>query len=443
LIARIAFLLLLLLPAEAQAKEALILKSATPHVSAPELPDISQYTLDWVNSHIPERAPSKLTVTPIYKVKEFREFTEGNRALEWVKRQDTFPKLILIKSGVATLEDIYTQIDKQYITKTDVADYLVKLPIVVSPKATLIISHSEARASVKLSTQAGALIINQGQLFIINSDVTGWDESKKNPVAYESDEIFRPFIVGFSRSKSYFYGSRFQSLGYFAPKAYGIVFSITSDGDSADYDQTDMPKAWLINNSFEKIYYGFYCYYADDIVIIDNRYTDNIVYGIDPHDYSNRLIIANNHVTGTREKHGIIVSREVDNSWIIGNTSNNNKGAGFMLDRQSSDNLIAYNVATHNGSDGISIYESPDNLIYGNIFYSNNKHGIRIRNSTGIISANNVIKQNGQLGTYLYTSTFSAKQRDLKKDFYQATLNYTSFEDQLISNEGGGPVKQS
>ncbi|MFD2980383.1 NosD domain-containing protein, partial [Klebsiella pneumoniae] len=84
-------------------------------------------------------------------------------------------------------------------------------------------------------------------------------------------------------------------------------------------------------------------YETQDFVVKDSTYRDNIVYGIDPHDRSHRLIIAGNTVYGTKKKHGIIVSREVNDSWIINNKSFDNKLSGVVIDRNSVNNLIAYN----------------------------------------------------------------------------------------------------
>src|SRR3546814_16913053 len=60
---------------------------------------------------------------------------------------------------------------------------------------------------------------------------------------------------------------------------------------------------------------------------------NNMIYGIDPHDYSRKLIIAFNSAYGAQKKHGIIGSRGVDDSYFIGNLAFGNHGTGMMLDR--------------------------------------------------------------------------------------------------------------
>ena len=92
--------------------------------------------------------------------------------------------------------------------------------------------------------------------------------------------------------------------------------------------------------------------------LVGNEFTDNVVYAVDPHDRSKRLVIALNTTYGTHKKHGIITSREVDGSWIVGNVSFANHGSGFMLDRDSTDTLIYGNVAFDNEQDGLTLFET-------------------------------------------------------------------------------------
>ncbi len=75
--------------------------------------------------------------------------------------------------------------------------------------------------------------------------------------------------------------------------------------------------------------------------------------------------------TGTKKKHGIIISREVNDSFIFNNRSYDNNLSGLVIDRNSVNNLIAYNEIYKNHTDGITLYESADNLLWGNKVISN------------------------------------------------------------------------
>ena len=158
------------------------------------------------------------------------------------------------------------------------------------------------------------------------------------------------------------------------------------------------------------MYYGFYSYEADDVAIVGNKYVDNAVYAIDPHDRSRRLIIARNETYGSKKKHGIIISREVDDSWIFENHSHHNHGSGIMIDRTSSRNIIANNLSEYNEQDGLTFFESQDNITWGNRFVNNKRNGVKIRNSWDIKMYNDTIVNNGGAPIDIYTADISGRK---------------------------------
>ncbi|MCL1079026.1 right-handed parallel beta-helix repeat-containing protein [Parashewanella spongiae] len=405
-------------------------------IMAPSLPDISMYNLQWVKNKRPKLdSPPTIALEKIYDINAFQEFSKGIRAIEWVKRQTTYPQAIVIKYGVATLDDLVKQVDGKYFQRLADGVYISRLPIIISSKATLIISKDTNADKLLLSQTKGAFILNAGNVFFIETQIIGWDEHRNAPAFFKHKKSFRPFITGQGLSNTHLVASTFKHLGYFQSKSYGVLLtSVPKKHSDAVHDN---PNGWFIDNFFEDIYYGFYSYEAEDTVIVGNTYFDNIVYGIDPHDYSKRLVIANNTTHKTRQLHGIIVSRGVEDSWIFNNKSFDNNGNGVVLDRQSKNNVIAYNHSYNNKGDGITLFESPDALIYGNVIHNNGKHGIRIRNSQHVTSAKNIIKGNGQLGVYIYTADPNGKERGLVLDPYVKKASYASIHDQFIHNKSG------
>jgi poly(beta-D-mannuronate) C5 epimerase len=174
-------------------------------------------------------------------------------------------------------------------------------------------------------------------------------------------------------------------------------------------------------------------------VVKGNTYRDNIVYGIDPHDRSERLIIAENTVFGTKKKHGIIISREVNNSWLINNKSYDNKLSGLVLDRNSVNNLVAYNEIYQNHSDGITVYESSDNLIWGNQVLANQRHGIRLRNSTNIRLYENLSAGNKLSGVYGHIKDLSNTDRNIELDPFDTQVSMIVVGGKLAGN-GSAPL---
>jgi poly(beta-D-mannuronate) C5 epimerase len=187
------------------------------------------------------------------------------------------------------------------------------------------------------------------------------------------------------------------------------------------------------------MYYGFYCYEARDVVIKGNTYRDNVVYGIDPHDRSHGLIIADNSVFGTQKKHGIIISREVNDSWIFNNRVYDNQLSGLVIDRNSVNNLVAYNQIYRNQSDGITVYESPDNLLWGNRIIGNLRHGIRLRNSVNMRLYENLSISNGLTGVYGHIKDLSDTDRNIALDPFDTQVSMLLVGGRLAGN-GSGPL---
>ncbi|WP_372986345.1 right-handed parallel beta-helix repeat-containing protein [Marinobacter sp.] len=401
----------------------------------PELPDVSQYSRDAVEQQLaqrPEGAP-RVSVQRIGDIPALGDFVDQGRAREWVIRQYSHPKAILVDAGRATLDDVYEQVgNPRYMERNDDGSYTVRLPLVVQPEATLVIREE----TLRLSEERGAFMANDGWLFVIDSTITGWREKGNGPATFIRKSEFRPFFVSWGGSETFVLGSTFQHLGYNQSKSYGFTVAQYSEYDNKRL-QRSAPEAWLVESTFSDIYYGFYCYEAENVAIVNNVYHDNIVYGIDPHDYSSHLLIAGNEVYGTREKHGIIISREVNDSWIINNHSYENGLSGIVLDRQSRRNVVARNLVHDNQGDGIGLYESPDNLLWENRLMNNLRNGIRVRNSTNVRVYNNVAALNGTYGVLGQVKDLSATDRNFEEDFYHQAVSMTIVGGNLAANASG------
>lgn len=405
--------------------------------AVPESPDLSRFTVAAIEQKLAAlpAKPARVTVARIFKEVALGDFTDAGRAREWVQRQRSHPSAIFISGGRATLADIYRQLaNPDWFDQVAEGVYIARLPIVIRPDATLLVRDN----TLRLSTDRGAFLINDGHLFLLGSEVAGWNESTRQPMFYRQESEFRPFIVGWGGSETYAAGSRFFSLGYEQSKSYGMSFTQYMDTEQRSLKRAP-PTGWLLESVFEDMYFGFYCYEAEDVVLLRNTFRNNIVYGIDPHDRSSRLLIADNTVVGTRKKHGIIVSREVSDSWIIRNHSHDNALSGIVLDRNSERNLIAWNDTHHNGGDGITLYESADNVIWENQVYANGRNGVRVRNSQGTALYFNRIRFNSSWGVNGQVKLLPDDDRDFEMDPYQPAVSLTLVGGELQGN-GSGPV---
>lgn len=357
-----------------------------------------------------------------------------------------FPNFIYIENGVFDLPSLKARLET--VDSTGLSPitnagriYQVNVPLLIGPGASLVVSSTDVE-ELRLNTRANVYIVNSGNFFLLDSKLTSWDpvSGRPTPRSKEDWNVFSPFYAAWSGSKTYMADSHVVGLGYGNGKSYGITISAGPVNVlKATLDAIPRPTGMLVDTSFSSMYYAFYSYKADDVALIGNEYYDNGIYAIDPHDYSRRLLIAYNTTYGTRVKHGIITSRGVVESRIVGNVSAENRGSGIMLDRQSDNNIVAYNSSFNNGADGMTIYESSCNLLSGNRLHGNGRDGLKIRNSWDLLVGQNVMENNAGFGVNVYSSriedTPEAKHRNFELDPYSRYANVIAVENLMSRNK--------
>lgn len=404
-------------------------------LNAPTLPDLAPYTAAAVQAKLRSKPVGRVRYQRLVEAIELSEFTGSDgRIVEWAARQPSNPRAILIEGGTMTPRDLARALPAEHFEETAPGVFILRMPLIVARGAVL---HIDAKThDFRMSEERGAFLVNDGQLFITDSALTAWREKDQGPATFRDGSKFRPFLLSWGGTETYIVGSTLSSLGYDKSKSYGVSISQYSPGLAKRVPRA-APSAWLIDSEFVDNWYGFYCYEAEDVVILRNVYRDNIVYGIDPHDFSKRLIIAENEAYGTKKKHGIIVSREVNDSWIFRNRAYRNGLSGIVLDRSSSNNVVADNVAFDNRSDGITIYESADNLLWNNHAVGNQRHGIRVRNSVRVRLYNNRCIGNGATGIYGHIKDLRGTDRNMSLDPFAPFVSMVVVGGQLTHNRSG------
>lgn len=359
----------------------------------------------------------------------------------------TAPEVIVIENGKAdlpTLADFLKDRGYDDYLVREGKTYTLRRPLVIGPKAVLIVTGDDV-SELRLSTQAGAFLVNAGKLYMSDTGLVGWNEEKNEPMwaHYEDKRNFRPFLTSWSQSEIYMGNSDVIALGYGNGKSYGLSLSA---GPSAWFkfgndNQAARPTGIIVDNSFRNMLYGFYSYEADDVVLSGNEYVDNVVYGVDPHDRSRRLAIGYNTAYDTHKKHGIIISREVNDSIIFGNITFDNKGTGIMLDRDSNGTLVYGNTTFHNAQEGMTLFESDCEIIAANHVFENKGSGFRIRNSYNIGLYHNDIKDNKSAGISAYSATLKGdpvhQHRDFGLDPYDELTTLTAVGNTIEANGTG------
>lgn len=399
----------------------------------PVLPDISSYTVENIKNTIPDLKEGSVTIENLNK--GFRKLRAQSDIFgDMQERLD--PLAIVLNDGVHSLDGLVKKIDDYSILeKTEDGEFILHVPLSIRAESTFIIQEGE---TLYLNSNSGGILSNFGTLYIIDATVMGWNLEAEKPAYFVDKESFRPYITTWCGSHLYIAGSTVAHLGYENSKSYGVTYTSCSDSLYRDHFAHLMGGTGaILENNFTDMYFGFYSYEVSDVTILRNKYNDNIVYAIDPHDRSSNLIVAYNEIYNTREKHGIIFSRDVTNSFIFDNISDGNTGSGIMLDRNSGNNVVAYNTSRNNGGDGLTYYESPDNISYKNKLLNNKKVGLRIRNSWNISSHGDVINGN-RMGIRLYTDYLlkedEGSKRNLEIDPYTQKASVTLKNTEMVGN---------
>jgi poly(beta-D-mannuronate) C5 epimerase len=418
-------------------------------VDSVQLPDTDVYNRTVLEQKL-EQWQSRKGNVRIARIDEFKQETKifyTQKFAELTQRQRQIPRVIVIENGLVDLNQLLTDAADAIETQSNDA-LLFNLPIIIADDATLSINQP---VNIRLSEQEGAFVLVIGNLLMQNATVTGWRSNSNSPALFNGNQkAFRPFILGYGGSEMYLIDSRFESLGFEAVGAYGISMraisgkALTETPDALKSHYGKAPTGWILGSQFTDLYFGYYSYAAKDVVIMNNEYANNIVYGIDPHDYTTGLIVAHNKIYGTQKLHGFIGSRHVSNSYIFNNEIFDNPRSGIMLDRQSDNNVIAYNKAYRNGGDGITLYESSNNQVVGNQFYENRQHGMRARNSVNNIFQDNVVVGNTGSGAYFHTRNLSDhSERDIVKDPYQMRVNGTVIGGLIVGNRSAAVYSEN
>lgn len=373
--------------------------------------DWSRYTVEAVR----QRIPKKMYGSDVESLLSARLYFIGSQNIQemqevWQTQGITRPKTIVVANGVYSIADLHRLInDDSVIEQVKEDTYLFRQSIYVTPTASLVIRD----VSMRLSIHHGVFLAIEGQLFVADAIITSWDEHADNEGERENirdNELLlygrqtpRPYIMMNEGSQIYMANSRVNGLGYKGQRGtFGLSLSkrppVVTHRLHGYIRMRAKPTGWLIGNTFTNNFFGFYSNQADDVVLLGNVYYDNVIYNIDPHDYSNRLLIARNLSYNAQQAHGIIISREVNDSIIAENLSFSNYGSGIMLDRNCNATLVYSNLTIGNKGDGIAVFESDYNLVLGNITARNMRNGIYVRNSSHINVKNNFIFRNGYFG---------------------------------------------
>ena len=172
------------------------------HMEPPKLPDLTGYTAQAVQAKIDRSRKGKVSVRRMLQEESLKEFIGGdNKAAEWVQRQQGIPQAIFVDDGHVDLTELSKQVPKQYLSEVSPGVYLARLPIVVGQKGVLEVNGKVKE--LRLSQERGAFLVNDGKLFVSDTQVTGWREKDNGPATFRSPKEFRPFLLSWGGTETY------------------------------------------------------------------------------------------------------------------------------------------------------------------------------------------------------------------------------------------------
>lgn len=285
--------------------------------------------------------------------------------------------IVIAGEGTAiTLREVSETLKKPQVLRQDKGVWLLGANMLVSRGATLTIAAPDVQ-TLHLRSDKQVVVhirVEDARLLIHGVRVSSWDITTNKPDTNPDDN--RAFIFAKNNSRMDIIQSDIAYLGTpvetEGASSRGVSWRIT-----ANRVGVYMVTGNVIGNTFHHNYYAIYTFGATGMHIAGNTLHDNDVYGIDPHDDSNNLLIEGN-VAKFNGKHGIIISARCNYNVIRNNMSYGNKGHGIMVDRKSSYNLIEGNLVSNN-IDGIIISDqSIQNIARYNAAWRNT-NGITVR----------------------------------------------------------------
>jgi parallel beta-helix repeat protein len=268
-------------------------------------------------------------------------------------------------------------------------EWLLGATIEILPGASLQVSVPDVRWLMLSSSPAGFASVKAlgGGLDITGTCVTSWDPTQGRADTDHLDG--RSFLLARNGGQLTIDHAEVRYLGYGEVEAYGMSWRV--QGTSGH----------ITNSIVSHLFYGLYTFDISGLVVQDNEFHDNVLYGIDPHTNSHRLLIERN-IVHDNGKHGIILAEDCTDSVIRDNIVYRNAHHGIVLYLNSDRNIVEGNESFANAASGININQSAGNTVRGNRSYDNAESGIGVsQTAQDNILENNQIRGNRQDGVRL------------------------------------------
>jgi parallel beta-helix repeat protein len=330
-------------------------------------------------------------------------------AVRWASSQR---RVYVTGDVVCTLTDLARSLSPDLLERGGERTWLLRASLILERGAHLRLRGAAAGGDVDVlrlfSDDDGFVSIRAdwGSIELDGVTVTSWDEDDGQPDRQPADGraylLVRSFIDGdgsVRRSRMDIRRSDIGWLGHDADEAYGLTWRV-AEADPRLLDRVDVGGE-VTDSRIHHNWFGAYTWGAQGMTFARNQIDNNRVYGLDPHDDSDDLVVVDNRIHHNGS-HGFICSKRCDRLRVAGNQVWANGGSGILLHLAIQHSTVEDNLAHHNQAAGIGLVEASDNLIRGNHVHDNGI-GIQLsaRSERNRIEGNR-IDDNRQVGLYFF-----------------------------------------
>ncbi len=243
--------------------------------------------------------------------------------------------------------------DEEWIRMSTPTEVVVDTALLMQPGTTLTVAAPLRR--MVLQARSGVFLGGEdATLRFTGVEVEASDRAV--PRQGEVGAGSRPFVLA-AGGRMEIDDSTFRYLGRDWNDSYGVSWTKGATGRAT-------------GSTFEHGFMGIFAATAIDVRFERNTFRGNALYGINAHELSAGLLIADSLAEGNG-RDGILLSDHVTGSEVRGNTSRGNGLNAITLDDGSDRNAITGNVAEGNGGDGIVVSRSSGNTVAGNTVRDN------------------------------------------------------------------------
>lgn len=288
----------------------------------------------------PAAGNGRVSVQPLYSSQRgswpFESFVHAGLFKVIGGFQTSHPKMLQV-DGVLSFTQLRQQLGSHEALRPHKDGFLLAYPLMIAPGGSLTLDG----VNLYLHAHAGAAIINQGRLQILNSQIESWsgDNTQKS---------YRPFIMTWAGSQTRIVDSQLLRLGYNAHLARGLSAARSSQ------QAASVPAARLYISGSQLEGLSSVQLQDVDLRLENTRISQMQLYGLDAE--NSRLSVLDSRISGVRNHSGIRL-RGTGQALLRNNQLSQTGKAGLELSGFAGQLLAEGNQLEKNGTHALQVRE--------------------------------------------------------------------------------------